>query len=194
MRFVPLLVALVALAGCAPQTPAAYEPGAATVTAVLGQGTVLQVDDAAPQFCLVAVLESYPPQCSGPELIGWDWSTVDGEESASGVTWGTYAVWGDWDGSALTVSRSVQLALFDPMPVDDPFLDEANAGPSDEAALLGIQDGISDDSPVQVLSSYPQNGYLFVSVLFDDGAVQRWADSAYGKDVVQVRSALVATG
>jgi hypothetical protein len=43
---------------------------------------------------------------------------------------------------------------------------------------------------VQVLFSSVHNGYLFVTVEFDDGSVQAWADDTYGVDVVQVRSAL----
>ena len=187
---VPLAaLVLAALAGCAtPASPGADSPEPLSAE-VRGQGYVLQKDDGAPQLCFAA-LESYPPQCSGPELVGWDWNAVDGEESANGVTWGTYAVQGVWDGTRLTVTDSVMLALYDPVPVVDPFLDEANAGASDEASLLAIQETIADEAPVSVLSSVPQNGYLFVTVLYDDGAVQKWADTAYGEGVVQVRGAL----
>ena len=194
MRFAPLLVlTAVVLAGCASPAPPGSDVPQPNDAPVLGQGTVLQKGDDPAQFCLGGVMESYPPQCSGPELVGWNWDAVEGEESANGVTWGAYAVWGTWNGTSLTVTESIMFALFDPMPVDDPFLHEANAGGSDESTLLGIQDGIADDAPVQVLSSYPQNGYLFVTVLYDDGAVQAWADRTYGTDVVQVRSALAAT-
>lgn len=188
----PLLVAAaLALAGCA--TPAS-DPGPGSAPAanveVVGQGTVLQSGDAAPQFCLGGVMESYPPQCSGPELIGWDWSAYEGSETASDVTWGTYAVWGSWDGTALTVESAVMLALYDPMPVVDPLLDPANAGATTDADLVAIQDGIPDEAPVEVLGSWAENGYLFVTVVFDDGAVQQWADATYGAEVVAVRSAL----
>jgi hypothetical protein len=159
-------------------------------TAVVGQGMVLQVEGEAPQFCLGAVMESYPPECSGPELIGWDWNAVEGEESASGVTWGTYAVWGDWDGARLAVTETIMLALYDPMPVDDPYVDPDNAGSTSEADLLSIQQAVHEEAPVEVLTSAPQNGYLFVTVVFDGGAVQEWADFAYGPDVVLIRPAL----
>jgi hypothetical protein len=36
----------------------------------------------------------------------------------------------------------------------------------------------------------PENGYLFVYVLYDDGTVQAWVDDAYGIDKVAVRSVL----
>src|SRR5690606_7731091 len=108
-------IALVAgLTSCAtPSGPGTTPPLVGDTPAstgdVVGTGTVLQNGDSAPEFCLGGVLESYPPQCSGVELIGWDWDSVDGEETASDVTWGTYAIWGAFDGEALTVTDSVML-------------------------------------------------------------------------------------
>ena len=158
---------------------------------VRGQGTVLQIADAAPQFCLGAVAESYPPQCSGPELIGWDWTAVDGEETAGDVTFGAYAVSGTWDGSALTVTGAIMLALYDPMPFVDPQLDPANAGDTDPAELERIQAELTgDDSPLVPLMTSIENGYLFVTVLYDDGSIQAWADATYLPDAVAIRPAL----
>lgn len=158
--------------------------------AVAGEGTVIQVGDATPEFCLGPIAESYPPQCSGPALVGWDWSTVDGEESSGDVTWGAYSVSGQWDGTSLEVESAIMLALYDPMPIEDPALDPANPGASSDEELLEIQSDIADEAPVEVLASWTENGYLFVRVLFDEGSVQEWADGAYGPDVVQVRPAL----
>lgn len=159
-------------------------------TNVVGTGTVLQIGDAAAQFCLGAIMESYPPQCSGVELHGWEWTADDGSETASGVTWGTFAVWGAYDGESLRVSDSVMLALYDPMYVEDPALLPENAGESTDAELNAIIDKIYDDAPFDVLYGSPENGYLFVTVVFDDGTYQEWADNRYGPDVVQIRSAL----
>ncbi len=167
------------------------EPTPVSPIEVAGEGTVIQVGDAAPQFCLGPVAASYPPQCTGPELVGWNWDDVDGDETAADTTWGTYALTGTWDGERLTVSTAIQLALFDPMPMPDPALDPDNAGTTPEAELQTIQDGIADEFPVEVLGTWTENGYVFVSVLVDaDGALQAWADERYGPDVVQVRPAL----
>src|SRR5690554_2526460 len=142
---------------------------------VLGQGTVLQLDGEPAEFCLGAVAESYPPQCSGPEIVGWDWATVDGEESASSVTWGTYAVQGSWDGERMTVTQPpIMLALYDPMMIPDPFRDPANAGDTAEADLLNIQTEVHELDSVRALYSGVENGYLFVSVFYDDGQVQQY--------------------
>jgi hypothetical protein len=191
------------LAGCA--GPAATPGGAGDGTAdtasdigvaiaapgeVVGQGTVIQTGDAPPQFCLGPVMESYPPQCAGPELVGWDWDAVEGEESSGDVTFGAYAVWGGWDGERLTVTNSIMLALYDPMPFVDPLLDPENAGDTAEDELLRIQTELMESAPFAVLTSYPQNGYLFADVLYDDGSIQAWADDKYLPDVVVIRSAL----
>jgi hypothetical protein len=158
---------------------------------VLGQGTVLQVDGEPAEFCLGAVAESYPPQCSGPEIVGWDWGTVDGAESASSVTWGTYAVQGTWDGERMTVTQPpIMLALYDPMVMRDPFRDPANAGDTAEAELLAIQTEVHELDSLNPLYSGVENGYLFVSVIYDDGQVQQYFDEVYGPEIVVVESAL----
>ena len=191
------------LAGCATTAPAAPDrpdsPGSVPAPSdaiaapgqVIGQGTVLQKDGEEPQLCLGGVAESYPPQCGGPEIVGWDWDEVDGEESASGVTWGAYAVTGTWDGTVFTSESAMLLALYDPMPIVDPLTDPANAGDTPESDLIAIQDELHASAPFEVLTSGPQNGYLFVTVIYDDGTIQAWVDDTYGIDKVAVRSALL---
>jgi hypothetical protein len=176
-------------AGSGPVAAPASNPAAEGE--VLGQGTVLQIDGEATMFCLGAVMESYPPQCNGPQIVGWDWAAVEGAETASGVTWGTFAVRGTWDGTALTVTQPpIMLALYDPMPVVDEFTEPANKGKSTAAELADVQEQVSNDDFVEVLASWPQNSYLFVQVVYDDGSAQRYFDATFGEDVVQVRSAL----
>ena len=67
-----------------------------------------------PQLCLGAVAESYPPQCSGPPIEGFEWGDV-GSETASGVTWGQYAVTGGFDGTTFTATDAIPAALYDAM-------------------------------------------------------------------------------
>jgi hypothetical protein len=190
---------IVLLAACAtgpgdaptPSEPAA--PPADVIAApgqVVGQGTVIQTGDAAPQFCLGAVMESYPPQCSGPELVGWDWDVVEGDESSGEVTFGAFAVWGGWDGVRFTATEAITLALYDPMPIEDPLLDPENAGDASEADLTRIQDELIETAPFEILSAGQMNGYLFVDVIYDDGSIQDWVDAQYLPDTVAIRSAL----
>ncbi|MGF1662177.1 MAG: hypothetical protein ACFCVG_06855 [Kineosporiaceae bacterium] len=66
--------------------------------------TVLDDGAAGPQLCAGGVQESYPPQCAGPPVAGWDWDAVD-HEAASGVRWGSYRLVGTWDGETFTVTE-----------------------------------------------------------------------------------------
>jgi hypothetical protein len=198
-----LAIPAVLLAGCAnPADPGAggdTVPGGAgepePIAAegeVTGQGTVLQKDGEVAQFCLGPVMESYPPQCSGPELIGWEWPDDQMWESSNGVTWGTYAVSGTWDGETFTVTYPpIPLALYDPIrPEPDPHADPANPGDNSAELLTRVQDELSVWTDVTVLTSYPENGYLWITVYYDDGTIQSYLDEVYGPDVVVVQSAL----
>lgn len=192
--------ALVLLAGCAsPGDSGPIDPGSAPPAGipaaqgpVAGQGTVLQLGDAAPQLCLGAVAESYPPQCSGPEIVGWDWEPIELKETANDVTWGTFAVVGRWDGATFELTEPpVPLALHDPMPTEpDPRLDPESPGAGSDDELLELQQSLHADSPVELLMSWPENGYLFVTVVYDDGSIQEHFDESHGEDLVAVRSAL----
>jgi hypothetical protein len=73
-------------------TPAGYDGRFA------GMFTVLESPAHGPQLCSM-VATSYPPQCGGPEIVGWDWTNVE-KESFNGTTWGFYYVVGTWDEAA----------------------------------------------------------------------------------------------
>lgn len=178
-----------ALSACVSPSPPGSAPDVDPVN-VVGEGMVIQTGDDPAQFCLGPIMESYPPQCSGPELIGWDWTQTEGQETSGDVTWGMYAVWGKWNGSNLVVESQIQLALYDPLPIEDPALDPDKAGTTPEPALRTVESDASESFPVEVLSASIENGYVFVRVLFDDGTIQEWADAEYGPDVVQVRPTL----
>ena len=185
--------AAISLSGCgATSTPGSPDAGGTPdmkPVDVMGEGLVIQSPDSPATLCLGPIMESYPLQCSGPEVIGWDWTQADGEETTEGVTMGTYVVWGEWNGTALVLESQLQLALYDPVPFEDPAL-VGEPGTTPEQDLLDIESSVADAFPVEVLSSGIEHGYLFVEVVFDDGAVQEWADEEYGPDVVMVRPAL----
>lgn len=69
-----------------------------------GNVTVLESPEHGPQLCS-AVMESYPPQCGGPDIVGWDWASVPTKESANGTTWGTYFVRGTWHDGVFTLTQ-----------------------------------------------------------------------------------------
>ena len=57
-----------------------------------------------PMLCLGAMAMSYPPQCGDVPIANWDWGVVEGEETASGASWGQYHVVGTYDGETFTVT------------------------------------------------------------------------------------------
>lgn len=112
MRVLPtVLLVLVVAAACGddPTTSVGADGGGsdtrADETRYAATTTVLESPDHGPQLCLGVIADSYPPQCRGPDVIGWDWDAVEGEESASGTTWGAYRVVGTWDGASLTLTE-----------------------------------------------------------------------------------------
>lgn len=169
----------------APVGAVAPAPPAGEVTA---QGTVLEAEDG-PQLCLGAIALSLPPQCSGIPLAGWSWDEVDGDESGSGVTWGSYAVTGTFDGETFTVTQPpIMLALYDPMQSPDPT--GGVDGDTSDSRLQQIQKDLQGVLGDDFLMSHPERGYLWVDVVWDDGTLQEDADAAYGDDVVIIRSAM----
>ncbi|HEY8450752.1 MAG: hypothetical protein FWJ70_10230 [Micromonosporaceae bacterium] len=117
-RILPATVGLVALAACA--SPDDTGPsGSLTGPLYEATATVLQAPGDVPRLCHV-VMDSYPPRCGGPEVVGWDWDAVDAE-SASGTTWGEYRVIGTWDGERFT--------LVEPAEPADPTLSARASAP-----------------------------------------------------------------
>ena len=71
---------------------------------VQGVGTVLESPEHGPQLCFT-VADSLPPQCGGPDVVGWDWDAVP-HESAQGVRWTrSVAVVGRWEGGRLVLTE-----------------------------------------------------------------------------------------
>ena len=156
---------------------------------VMGQGTVLQTGQTRPRFCLGAVQESYPPQCSGPEIIGWDWGVAEQEVTEAGVTWGTYAATGTWDGTIFTLTTApIPLSLYDSMPLEDPLA--GREGATDPQELDRILNDVFSSAEGYLLTAWVEKGFVNVTVVYDDGSFQALMDAEYGPDVVVVISAL----
>lgn len=158
---------------------------------VWGVGTVLDEGDGA-ELCLGPVAESWPPQCSGIPLEGWDWASVDASgaayEHSGDVRWGEFTVTGSYDGTGLSVTDvGPRPVPADPADPDD-LVPSAPASPVPTEDLDAIAEelGTADG----VLTAYVNHGRVQVDVLFDDGTIQAWADGRYGADVVWIWSSL----
>jgi hypothetical protein len=175
-----------------PSAPPAPVPGGPVTTRNLA--TVM--DTGSPELCLGPVAESYPPQCGGPPLIGWDWADHEGTYDEQGdVRWGTYLVTGTWDGTSMAATEAIPGALYDPAaPSETPT--PAPSTTYSNAELEQISDDLRDTLP-GYLGSYGgegTDGHVLADVLYDDGSLQAWADETYGDHVVLVTPALVDTG
>jgi hypothetical protein len=164
-----------------------------------GSGTVLESPDHGPQLC-DAVAESYPPQCSGLEVVGWDWAAVDGEESARGTTWGTYEVTGTWDGERLTLTAPAGAP--EPQPPEDvdfstpcpepaggwAVVDPATTNQASLSAVSGVARtlpgfaGLWVDQPIRgsQATNDPTNLVVNVRVSGDIGAAERDLRALWG--------------
>jgi len=198
------LIGMLAVSACAasPGTPAPVSSDAPSGqslgslmpgppdAAVIGTGTVMDIGGDV-KLCLGPVAESYPPQCSGIPMIGWSWDGVDGSEQVDDVRWGAYAVTGEFDGEAFTVTEApTLLALYDPMPMDEQTDGQGSKTPEE---LQQLQDEIVtrfSSAPEILLGSWPADGVLVVDVVWDDGTLQQAADDDFGADAVVIRSAL----
>ncbi|WP_051247277.1 hypothetical protein [Nocardioides halotolerans] len=150
------------------------------------------MDTGSPELCLGPVAESYPPQCGGPALLGWDWAEHAGTYDEQGdIRWGTYAVTGTWDGTAFTATDAVPGALYDPaMPTPTPTPSPATAHSDAELEQIATE----LQAAPGVLGAYGgegSEGHVLVDVYYDDGTLQTWADATYGTGVVLVSAALV---
>lgn len=175
-------------AGTAGGADASWAPERASLPAEVSTvGTVLEGDDG-PELCLGPIADSYPPQCSGPGVIDWDWTTVDGEETASGVTWGDYAIRGDWDGEKFTVSAGTvvaapQDAMVDPSGPLDPHApcSASESGP----VLPELRDAVPD---IVGVSHWLASGCIVVQVEYDDGTLQAAVDERFGEGAIVIDS------
>lgn len=74
----------------------------AATTAHVAAGTVLDAPGKGPQLCLGTVQLSLPPRCSGPAVVGWDWTALVDKETWAGTTWGQFIVAGNFDPTTFT--------------------------------------------------------------------------------------------
>lgn len=68
----------------------------------LDGGTVVETTEGT-LLCEGEILESAPPQCTGPVITNWDWETVWGELGEPGGRWGDFCFGAERSGDALVL-------------------------------------------------------------------------------------------
>ena len=202
MRIALALAAALLLAACGTDSGRATDPaGSPSSTPVPTEvpvasgpvhtrGLVTVMDTGSPQLCLGPVAESYPPQCGGPPLVGWDWADHHGAfEHVGEIRWGEFAVSGTFDGTTFTVTDAVPAALYDAM-AQDPGPTPTPAVSMTQEQLQSIAEELGREL-AGAQGAYAADGHVVVDVTYDDGSLQAWADDTYGDDVVLIWSALV---
>jgi hypothetical protein len=158
MKLVIALAALLLVAACGTDDggraadPAASDPAASTPTQpptsvsgippadgkVVTRTLATVMDTGSPELCLGPVAESYPPQCRGIPLRGWDWAEHQPFETSGDVRWGQFLVVGTFDGTTMTVTRAIPEATYDPAVLELPGPPD-EPGPTGDAGLAGPQ-------------------------------------------------------
>jgi hypothetical protein len=169
------------------ESGAAWVPAQASLPAeVTRRGLVLE-DVEGPKLCLGRILESLPPHCSGPEIVGWDWEAVEGETTAADTTWGHYRVVGTWDGDAFTLTRPAvsSSALEAPTGTDERGTDVPTCSPGGPPVLPALRDAMVE--VVSVLTDLA-DGCVVVEVPYDDGTLQASVDERFGDAALVIGS------
>ncbi len=205
MKTLLAALALLTLAACGSESGAtATDPGSSDDSAmptsvpaadgpVRTRNLATVMDTGEPELCLGPVAESYPPQCGGLPLAGWDWTDHDGVFDREGdVRWGMFAVTGTFDGITFTVTDAIPAALYDPAITEEPTYPSPGKAYTD-AELADIAETVGHDLP-GAQGAYGADGHVLVDVTYDDGSLQAWVDQEYGENVVIVTSALVPVG
>jgi len=204
-RFIPVAAVLV-LAACGQGAGDAGSSGGDADTAadspsgdaVVYQGalTVLQgVERDAAELC-GAVAESYPPQCGGLPVSGWDWDSVEHEE-AEGVRWGSYLVTGTFDGKSLVLTEDpvptadIDMADYPELQYQEPEIGDP-AEDLSTAELQAIADEITAEFPRYVYGGYAddQNGVALIDALLVTPELEAYAAEHYPEDTVVFSSML----
>lgn len=178
---------LLAMTGCA---AAPGEPGGGPTgldvgpdTVLAAQTTILQAgEDADPELCLAGVMESYPPQCGGPVVVGLDWADVADAETASGVTWGTGWVIGTYDRQTQVFTLTEPASRRAPDGMDDSAPDGISIvigdGASD-ADLASAEDAMADIADTAGILTWGRDGggLSLTVILADEATVQAVLDA-----------------
>jgi len=110
VRRIAVVVAAVVFAACADRPPGTGGEGDGGPVVYEADAFVLDEPDREPVMCFGGVADSLPPQCGGIPVVGWDWTAVEGEETASNTTWGSFHLAGTYDGSAFTILEAGPVA------------------------------------------------------------------------------------
>jgi hypothetical protein len=129
--------------------------------------TVLESPEHGPQLCLGGQADSYPPQCGGPDIVGWDWAAVEGAETANGTTWGSFHVVGTYVDGTFTLTEPPG----PPEPPDSSDPDFSSPCPEPEGGWAVVDPALATEASLQEAQAYasaqPDHAVLWVDRSID---------------------------
>lgn len=201
-----LVLGMVASRSDAHSRPAGAMKPLPAGTDVVTWASILQAPgDEHPQLCL-ALMESYPPQCKGLDIVGdVPWAELGVEES-QGVRW-TDSVWlvgrVDVEAGTLTLTRPASRTRPDDAPAprepqawEGPRRPGAPSQATLDAAADAVQDHLmsADRPPVVLAAAGAPDGTLRLTTWYADAAtlerIHAVTDALVPRDFIVVESAL----
>lgn len=174
-RSLTLGLLVVAATACADPTSNPLSSSGSEPTAYQGNVFVLDEPDREPTACFGAIADSLPPQCRGIPILGWDWSAVEGEETASNTTWGSFHVVATYDRQMLNVLEAgpptTQRSHRD--PVDTPCPDPEGGWTSPDLSKASEPDLIRLLRAVEEEPDFAGFWIDYVEEPSDEGPVER---------------------
>jgi hypothetical protein len=144
--------------------------------------TVLSSPAHGPQLCSF-LAESYPPQCEGPDIVGWDWSAVE-HESASGTSWGTYDVVGTFEDGVFTLTEPPSPPS--PPTSDRPTPSSVSPDPPTERELNRIADQISGTPGTITVGSDTRRGKVMVGAWVATESLWRRLTEEHDPEIIEL--------
>jgi predicted small lipoprotein YifL len=174
---ISVLLAALSIAACgrdAPPTDATSPPADDGEPVYEADITVYQDADHGPQLC-VNMAMSMPPLCGGPDVVGWDWDAVDGEQAFGGVTWGSYHLTGTFVDDVFTLTE----------PASPPrSLDDGSAGMLPMPPACENPDVVDATQGIVQWGTVDLSGPDLVATWVNDGPAGTWDGPFTGNVVV----------
>jgi hypothetical protein len=160
-------------------------PGGGADVVYEADTAVLESPEHGPQMC-TTMQESYPPQCGGPDVIGWDWAAVEGEESAIGTTWGSFHVTGTWDpeAKALTLTEPATAPTDVPGSAPDDQDDFATPCPRPAGGWAPVDPATTNQAALDAATGLAGSRDGTAGVWLDQGAEPGWTGMNDPKQLV----------
>ena len=134
-------------------------------------GMVLQARGHGPHLCLGTILDSLPPKCGGPDIVGWSWTGLAHEDQI-GTQWGSFTLVGRYDGTRFSLTEPATI----PRPAgpgSTPFQDLTSPCPEPAGGWTPVHPATATDAALNAANDLAgkQKGFgmLWVDQHFPPG-------------------------